>query len=920
MNKKKAVIITITAIIVVFAAVVAVITFSPGTITPAKKEDIPGPSNDSAISSLLGNDDNKNVLPEKMLGVWLDMNTDIVSEGTDAQTLYNEITSDFAFFTNFNPNTLIIKPDITGRTEGFVNYDGSSFDALGTVLSLAADNEWCRILVIDDSLIPENGNSAKDALKLLNSYEFDGVLINSLSLSNDQDRLIKFTESVKNELSSFPGIFLGIELYSLDFASELYNNETVLLSSSLVDFALINADCKTTDSRSFTQIMNGWNSVAVNNPSINFYCLHRNDKVYTGIDGWDDYLEIVYQFKELWDIKNIKGSCFYKLSELKDKYASTQRLSSMIYEGATRGFTVKQMTVSPTEENVEFTGVYDTDRGLFCNGYPLDCADGLFNVKYKLNTGDNKFYFENAGQYYTYRIYNNHPLVYTSSYSIDSGMLNVYSVCPQGSSVYSVIGGEIIEMSVAENLSEPAGYSVYSSAVKISKLKFTKAKLDIICKYNQNSITGSLGEVDFHSEKTEGSLYAPVKPTPFTDNGLGTALMCEVFYDNTEQLGILNSYDTYDPDKSTLPEGTLDYVNQINLTDDGNLRYELRSGVAVYAENCRLINNAFVMPGNNVSVYKTEDGNPSSTDIYFSYDWLSPVTVTSYPNNYETGYMSFSFNLEAYSAEYVDVKFAYTDSITNETLLAFSDTSVISYAEVITGTDTESTTLRLHLKKAGAFYGYSINVLDNNILCISLKKHSQPGLAGKVVMIDAGHGGLSMTGTAVANESICEAEVTLSVALKVRQILAGMGATVLMTRTDDTSLILSDRVKMCEAQNPDVFVSLHCDGADNKSEAGTHTFYFRPYSQPLAKAIHEQLVHHYTTYIYTDEDSNINIVNKKIKYYPFFVTRVDTCPSVLVEMGFMSNAVESSVLTDDNCQYWLADAIANGISDYFTNN
>ena len=116
------------------------------------------------------------------------------------------------------------------------------------------------------------------------------------------------------------------------------------------------------------------------------------------------------------------------------------------------------------------------------------------------------------------------------------------------------------------------------------------------------------------------------------------------------------------------------------------------------------------------------------------------------------------------------------------------------------------------------------------------------------------------------------------------------------------------------------FVSIHCDGTDNIADAGTHTFYFRPYSQPLANAINTSLTSVYQTYIYVPTDTNYAKVDKSIKFYPFFVTRLNHCPSVLVETGFMTNPVEGQILASDNAQYWIAKGISDGVEAYFANN
>jgi N-acetylmuramoyl-L-alanine amidase len=76
----------------------------------------------------------------------------------------------------------------------------------------------------------------------------------------------------------------------------------------------------------------------------------------------------------------------------------------------------------------------------------------------------------------------------------------------------------------------------------------------------------------------------------------------------------------------------------------------------------------------------------------------------------------------------------------------------------------------------------------------------------------------------------------------------------------------------------------------------------------------------YKTKIYSSGDPNYAKVDKKIKFYPFYVTRMDNCPSVLVETGFLTNPTEGNLLSQDNTQYWLASGIFNGIEAYFNSN
>ncbi len=186
-------------------------------------------------------------------------------------------------------------------------------------------------------------------------------------------------------------------------------------------------------------------------------------------------------------------------------------------------------------------------------------------------------------------------------------------------------------------------------------------------------------------------------------------------------------------------------------------------------------------------------------------------------------------------------------------------------------------------------------------------------------MLDPGHGGLSMTGTATQS-GVAEAKITLAIALKARDMLTSLGANVVMTRTTEKPLTLEQRVEILTAANPDLYVSIHCDGSDGTADSGTHTFYYTPFSKPLATAITSSLVSVYRNYIYSVGDSNYSSVDRGTKYYPFFVTRMFNCPSVLVETGFLTNPVEGEILANDNSQYWIAQGISDGIKNYFGQN
>lgn len=417
----------------------------------------------------------------------------------------------------------------------------------------------------------------------------------------------------------------------------------------------------------------------------------------------------------------------------------------------------------------------------------------------------------------------------------------------------------------------------------------------------------------FSIEKvSEGAVQAT--PTPYADHGLGRGLMCRIDSELTQRMDAVGFYDTFNPDYSDLPVGTLDYVTEIGFED--GVRYALASGGTVSAEDATLLSGAYILPANTVSFLSEEEDVEGRERLTFSSTWPVPVDLKVSSQPYRKGYFDFSYNIDDFSAEYLDVVFAHTAEIHLPESVSFGASSLFLRAEAVS-LEGEGAALRLYLKKPSGYYGASLAWDQTGRLVLSLKKKpAEPATAR--VMLDPGHGGPYMTGTALNDDSLSEKDVTMDLARKVRDLLSAQGIEVRLTRESDCSVTLRRRKEICAAYDPDLFVSIHCDGVDDLGQSGTHSFYYKPFSQPLAACIHRRLVDVYATVIYSRFDRNYSQINKSIKYYPYYVTRTDVCPSVLVEAGFMSNDFEGRILADDNCRMWIADAMAKGIVDYLT--
>lgn len=176
------------------------------------------------------------------------------------------------------------------------------------------------------------------------------------------------------------------------------------------------------------------------------------------------------------------------------------------------------------------------------------------------------------------------------------------------------------------------------------------------------------------------------------------------------------------------------------------------------------------------------------------------------------------------------------------------------------------------------------------------------------VCIDPGHGG-SQPG-AVGYSGTLEKDITLSVSLKLRDILKTKGLTVIMTRETDKDVRtkpsqneLQARCDVANKVNADYFVSIHCNAAEDKKAHGTETWYSDKdaKSKVLANSIQSELV------------KQIGRANRGVKVGNYYVTNSTKMPAVLVELAFISNPEEEKLLIDPAFQWKCALGIANGI-------
>lgn len=180
-------------------------------------------------------------------------------------------------------------------------------------------------------------------------------------------------------------------------------------------------------------------------------------------------------------------------------------------------------------------------------------------------------------------------------------------------------------------------------------------------------------------------------------------------------------------------------------------------------------------------------------------------------------------------------------------------------------------------------------------------------LAGMTIAVDAGHGGHD-PGAASAG-GLREKDINLDVATRLMWRLRAAGAKVVMTRSDDTFIGLYDRPKIANEAQAAAFVSIHSNlHPTDPLVRGIETYHHpdKEDSARLAQVIHAELLRMSGLY------------NRGVKKRAdFVVVRETQMPSLLLEIGFLSNAGEAQLLATLSYHDLVADAVLNGLFLYF---
>ena len=585
--------------------------------------------------------------------------------------------------------------------------------------------------------------------------------------------------------------------------------------------------------------------------------------------------------------------------------------------------------------SVSFVGASDPREPLTLNGEEVERSDtGYFSLTCPLTEGENLFTFSYKSTTKVYTVTYCKVLIrsiYPSDETfVDEGAnVTVGVVALAGSTLKARLGDQVVTMTGGAPASADSGeqFATYTATFTMPAadvVPVEMGELIVTASKDGDTETKAGGRIVVRARQdTSGVVSDPASEVYQSGYGIrvgeGDRYVAEVTKYQTETLDIITPTDERSrPTNAYLPQGTVDYCSDADTVfynpESGNTNAfrDLAYGKRVYSDTNIKIFKAILPETNTVTAVSTENDGRHTT-ITFDVAWKAPFQVTLAPQAYEDPYPQSGrplYDITETTYTYVDLEFCYT--VSGQGKVDLSGNPIFRSAEWVKA-GSGNYALRLWLKTPGRFYGWTASYNAENQLVFSFLDPYQVkpavnaygvSLEGAVIVLDAGHGG-SDPGAVGSSKQYTEAVLNLILARKIQRQLEDLGATVIMTRTTDTEVLLDDRAKLTTEVQPDLFLSVHRNASTSTSARGYHNFYFYPFSKALGDAVSRQVGPLFTE-------------NRGVEFYPYYVCRVSCCPAILTENGFMTNRDDLEWIKTDISNNRCADATVAGIVDYLS--
>lgn len=240
---------------------------------------------------------------------------------------------------------------------------------------------------------------------------------------------------------------------------------------------------------------------------------------------------------------------------------------------------------------------------------------------------------------------------------------------------------------------------------------------------------------------------------------------------------------------------------------------------------------------------------------------------------------------------------------------AFYETSAITgnLKQIIDGGyDYEDGTLWIKLELQNVYEFQS--TMENNSLTVEYVKPSE--LYDKIIVLDAGHGGDDI---GIKADATGEKDITLNIALLLREKLAQSDIKVYFTRTGDETIPEENRVQLADELDADMLISIHANDSEDESRYGIVTtcnsrYFIQDFnSVDLADILEQEVVKATDGYALGIEEATDEDV----------LLKEASIPAAMLKVGYLTNRQEEAKLDKDDYQQKIADGIYNAIMRAF---
>jgi N-acetylmuramoyl-L-alanine amidase len=688
-----------------------------------------------------------------------------------------------------------------------------------------------------------------------------------------------------------------------------------------------------------------WWGELCDSSGIPLYLIHYNENIG---NGWPED-QILRQLKVAREgISAYSGSVFNSYQALKRNTLNSAGTLKTYFAGLIDEESLMQDLVmhSPRDFNfttfeptVNFMGTFDRNFDVYFNNSRIELNEaGNFFFEEALGIGANTFTLSHKGRTYTYRIDRRIIVMREIDSSISDGRvlrvdggtaITLNAVAYKGATVTATINGQTVRLQEqAGTLLDEDVNSAYTNFTGryrvpdgIIGVEQPLGQITVQASYSGQSST-FMGAQVFVNAEPEPPPVVNFNPIMYDESSLGdgevvgrigavrnpdeSLKLVRLNNNNTHVFDARTTGTVFNPMFGQLPAGTLDYYR----SDVGGF-YTTESGKRFRADDVALIDGYGI--GENALFVRSSGTSGGNSFFEIVLDTRISYNVEASGISFFDGWGS-EYNVRGFDSEYIFVTF---DNVTSVTKLpSFESNLVFSSGkwEQVTIDGVVKFRLVLRLRTQGVYAGNSAYYSANGNLILTFPVLTN-NLSGMTIVIDPGHGINANGFDPGAIGHITEFSANLAVAKLLESKFNNLGANAIRLRTEDVLIPARDRPIVARERGADIFISLHSNRVSGNPDArGTEVFYYTPFSQPLASAISESIAGYFTNNVYSDGADK----NRGAKNSYFWVTVQQDFPSVLVEMGFVSNYEDAMALANETHQDGIADAIVRGVQRYLS--